>query len=139
MSEEAPADENNTKKLIAGRIDAFVVEERTGVQAFINTGLCHEMQYDRTSPIAHHNVYYAFQHTEEGKQLAEIISSVLSEMKADGTYAEIMWKGETKVTRINMLIQKPAIFKMWREWLRSKGGDSLEEMKNDTGNKLYIS
>ncbi len=92
--DKAPSDEINTKKLIAGRIDAFVVEERTGTQAFLNTGLQEMVQYDKAAPISEQEVYYAFQDTEKGRQLAHLITQALREMKEDGTFAEIMQKGD---------------------------------------------
>ncbi len=88
----AKNDEINVLKLIAKRIDVFVVEEVSGLKAFQSKGVTDKIQYDSSAPISEIDVYYAFQNTEEGKKLAEIISKVLGEMKKDGTYSTIMSK-----------------------------------------------
>ncbi|MCU4677488.1 transporter substrate-binding domain-containing protein [Catenovulum sp. 2E275] len=86
----AESDESNIKKLVNGRIDAFVVEEFSGIQAFSQTGYEHLIQYNPHAPLSSQDVFYAFQLTIKGKKLSEKISKVLKAMKDDGSYQKIM-------------------------------------------------
>jgi len=86
----AKNDELNVLKLMGNRIDVFVVEELSGMEAFQSKGVTDKIQYDPLAPISEMDVYYAFQNTEKGKKLAEIVSKMLEEMKKDGTYSKIL-------------------------------------------------
>lgn len=87
--EAATSDETNIRKLIAGHLDAFVLDEKTGVQAFQDLGLSAEMQYAPKQPVSRQDVYYAFQNTPDGRALATKFSQALASMKASGRYREI--------------------------------------------------
>lgn len=89
-------DITNFKKLEAGRIDAFVVEEHSGVKALKDSGV-KGIAYDKTRPLSKMDVYYAFQKTAEGKELAMKFSKALEDMKKDGTFARIM--GQTAAAK----------------------------------------
>jgi len=88
----ARSDEANVKKLLVGRIQAFVVEEKSGLQAFSNTGNQDKFQYDPKTPVSRQDVYFAFQNNERGKILADAVTEALAEMKKDGTFGRIMSK-----------------------------------------------
>jgi polar amino acid transport system substrate-binding protein len=92
--ESAQSDELSAKMLEAGRTQAFVVEEKSGLKAFENTGLKDKIQYDPSRPLSQQDVYYAFQKDEKGENLDRIFSKTLAEMKQDGTFAKIMQKAE---------------------------------------------
>lgn len=94
--EQANEDIMNAKKLISGRIDAFVVEEKSGLKSFEQAGLQSQMQYDPKTPLSRQNVYYAFQATTEGVKLSQLLSTALKEIKQDGTFAEIMKKNQSQ-------------------------------------------
>lgn len=89
-------DITNFKKLEAGRIDAFVVEEHSGVKALKDSGV-KGIAYDKNRPLSKMDVYYAFQKTAEGKDLAVKFSRALDEIKKDGTFARIM--GQTAAAK----------------------------------------
>jgi len=81
----------NMKKLSKGRIDAFVVEEKSGLKALEQSGE-KDITYDSKMPLSNQDVYFAFQNTPEGAKLAEGFSKALSSMKKDGTFGKIMSK-----------------------------------------------
>ncbi len=83
-------DEQNAQKLIAGRVDAFVVEEFSGLKAFKDLGLEDKVQYDPTTPLSRQDVFFAFQGTDDGKALSDRFSEALRAMKNDGTFDQIM-------------------------------------------------
>lgn len=71
----AKSDEVNVIKLMVGRIDAFVAEELSGLKAIRIHDLSDKIQYDRTSPISEHDIYYAFQNTDNGKKQLPFLQS----------------------------------------------------------------
>lgn len=92
--ERANTDEQNAHKLITGRMDAFVVEEHSGLMAFKKTGLEDKVQYDPGTPLSRQDVFYAFQGSAKGRSLADTFSKALRSMKEDGTFASIMSKAK---------------------------------------------
>ncbi|MDB5896309.1 MAG: amino acid transporter substrate-binding protein family [Rhodoferax sp.] len=87
--EPAASDHVNIEKLLAGRLDAFVLDEKTGLKAFAQLGASQQMQYQSGMPVSRQEVYYAFQSTPDGQRLADAFSGALREMKADGRYKAI--------------------------------------------------
>ena len=79
----------NMKKLSKGEIDAFVVEEKSGIKALKESGV-KNVHYNLKKPLYGKRVFFAFQPTDEGRSLAEEFSKALAEMKKDGTFAKIM-------------------------------------------------
>lgn len=87
--EAANSDESNLKKLVAGHIDAFILDEKTGIHALEQYGLSSKVQYDPKHPVSRQEVYYAFQNTPEGRQLAEKFSNALAVLKREGRFQSI--------------------------------------------------
>lgn len=87
--EVAASDELNLRKLAAGRIDAFVLDEKTGIKAAQALGLGAAVQYDGMAPVSRQDVYVAFAPTERGRELAERTSDALRQLKASGRYQTI--------------------------------------------------
>lgn len=87
--EYAPDDVTNMKKLAEGQIDAFVVEERSGLKA-LELSRQREIEFDRKQPLSVQLVYYAFQNTDEGRKLAESFSKTLEIMKKDGSLHRVL-------------------------------------------------
>lgn len=91
--EGADNDVLNMKKLSKGRIDAFVVEEKTGVKALKESGAAN-IHYDKAAPLSKQDVYFVFQPTAEGKALAAKFSKALADMRKDGTFQKIMSRAD---------------------------------------------
>nr|WP_315226152.1 transporter substrate-binding domain-containing protein [uncultured Albidiferax sp.] len=87
--ELANTDEANIQKLVAGYLDAFVLDEKTGLKAFEKLGMVAQMQYAPKVPVSRQEVYYAFQNTAEGKALADKFSQALKKMKQSGQFQKI--------------------------------------------------
>lgn len=89
--EFANDDVSNMRKLALGRIDAFVVEEKSGLKALDQSGE-KNIEYNKDTQLSEQDVYYAFQKTAEGDDLAKKFSKALEDMKKDGTFGKIMAK-----------------------------------------------
>lgn len=90
----ANADVLNVRKLIRGRCDVFVVEEKSGLRAFRQENAMNQVTYEPNYPLSQQEVFFAFQPSAEGKMLAKKISEALDAMKKDGTFQKIMKKAE---------------------------------------------
>lgn len=88
------SDEIGVQKLMLGRVDGFVVEEKSGLKAFEKTHTLERMQYQPNQPLSKQNVYFACQGGEAGQALAKRLSKALKALKADGTFARIMSKAQ---------------------------------------------
>jgi len=88
------SDGQNVKMLLAGRVDAFVVEEKSGLEAFSNNGSRKQISYNPAQPLSEQDVFFAFQKNIRGKMLADRISAALVVLKANGTFARIMAKAK---------------------------------------------
>ncbi|MBU2885296.1 transporter substrate-binding domain-containing protein [Gilvimarinus agarilyticus] len=86
--ELSSSDEQSVKMLVRGRVDAIVVEEHSGRQAFKNTGQLDQMQYNPEQQLSQMPVYIAYQDTDRGHQLAKLIDKTLRELKSDGSFAK---------------------------------------------------
>ena len=82
-------DVTNMKKLSAGELDAFVVEERSGLKAVQLSG-AKNIQYKASQPISKQEVFYAFQDSEEGRNLAQRFSKTIAKLKSEGVFDQIM-------------------------------------------------
>jgi polar amino acid transport system substrate-binding protein len=81
------------KKLSMGRINAFVVEEKSGLTAMEQTAV-KNVEYNKDKVLSEMDVFYAFQKTPEGDQLAKKFSKALEDMRKDGTFQKIMSKAK---------------------------------------------
>lgn len=87
--EFAADDVLNMRKLAQGQIDAFIVEERSGLKALQLSGE-KDILFNKEKPIAQQEVFYAFQNDEEGKELAEIFTKTIEAMKKDGSLQRLL-------------------------------------------------
>ncbi len=83
-------DEQNAMMLDRNRIDAFIVEESSGLQAFRKAGIEHKVHYDPSQPVSRQDVYYAFHRTELGRKLERDFSRALLSLKQSGQFDAIM-------------------------------------------------
>ena len=79
----------NVLKLDAGRIDVFVVEEKSGLQA-VKASHLNSIVYNSDFPLSEQDVYFAFTATEMGRKYAEEFSQALSILKGNGKFQTIM-------------------------------------------------
>ncbi|WP_413574778.1 substrate-binding periplasmic protein [Bdellovibrio sp. HCB290] len=82
-------DVTNMKKLAEGSIDAFVVEERSGLRA-LELSRAKGIAFDPDSPLSKQEVYYAFQDTEGGRSMAKAFSDIILQMKKDGSLDKLL-------------------------------------------------
>jgi polar amino acid transport system substrate-binding protein len=87
--EFADDDVTNMKKIALGTIDAFVVEERSGLQALSLSGKTN-IHYNKDKPLSRQDVFYAFQDDEQGKDMAELFNRAIDAIRKDGTYDRLM-------------------------------------------------
>ncbi|MEW9797062.1 substrate-binding periplasmic protein [Alteromonas sp. CYL-A6] len=78
------SDEQNAQLLIANRIDAFVAEQHSGVQAFKHIGQYDQVHYARDAWISELRVFYAFRNTPRGQWLESRFSHAIQQMRDSG-------------------------------------------------------
>lgn len=83
--------ENNVKKLIEGRFDVFLEEKTTLFKIIKEMELQNVLEISE-KPISDMSAYFAFQPTEKGKELSDVFSKAIREMRADGTLERILFK-----------------------------------------------
>ncbi len=86
-------DVTNMKKLSMGRIDAFVVEEKSGLKALQDSGVS-GIEYSNDKPLSEQDVFYSFQKATDGDALAAKFSKAIDEIHKDGTMGRIFSKAQ---------------------------------------------
>lgn len=85
----ATDDVANMRKLSRGEIDAFVVEERSGLKALQLSGESN-IAFDRNQALSEQNVYYAFIKNKRGEELASLFSQSIEKMQKEGRLEKIL-------------------------------------------------
>jgi len=83
-------DPQSIKKLLAGRIDVFVGDEKSALRAVSEENAGHLVHYDAASPLSTHPVFFAFQPTTRGTELRRRFNEALGRMAADGRLETIL-------------------------------------------------
>lgn len=78
--EVAPSDEANFFKLASHRIDAFIVEEVTGLKALKSTKL-KGITYNKKAPLSTLPVYFALQNSPTGRKWQQILNHKIKAQK----------------------------------------------------------
>lgn len=89
--EYADDDFVNMKKLGEGLIDAFIVEERSGVKALQESGYTN-IDFDKKSRVSAKPIYFAFENSPQGVALKDLFDGALAEMKKDGSLDRLFSK-----------------------------------------------
>ncbi|WP_413574475.1 substrate-binding periplasmic protein [Bdellovibrio sp. HCB290] len=89
----ADDDITNMRRLSEGIIDAFIVEERSGLRA-LELSRSKDISYNKDSPVSSQNCYYAFRNDEEGRVLLKEFNSALTKMQEDGSLQKVLKFGE---------------------------------------------
>ncbi len=84
--------ESNIKKLMSGRIDAFVGTGELTVAEFKRLNLHNQMQTDNTSRTIIQEIYFAFRDTDRGRSLRAAFETHLSAMIEEGEVNRIRRK-----------------------------------------------
>lgn len=84
-----PSDELNMKMLQAGRMDAFIVEEQSGLRAK-KMANAPDITYDPSRPVFISNTVIVAQDSDAGRLLADEINLHLDAMRAEGVLDRLM-------------------------------------------------
>jgi polar amino acid transport system substrate-binding protein len=87
--EAAPSDEMNFTKLGKKRIDAFIVEEFSGLAALKTSGV-EGIVYDKDKPLSKLPVYIAVRDCEEGKKWHRFLNEKLKEMNKNAPLMDVV-------------------------------------------------
>lgn len=88
--EYANSDQQNVQKLLAGRVDVFVVEQYSGETAFEQLNARSQVRYDPSFSLGEQPVFYAFPDNAEGLRLAQRFSAALQRLRQSGRFDKIM-------------------------------------------------
>lgn len=88
LIDEAATDEANALRLVLGRVDAFVVEEHTGLAAFAATGTRERVQYDPQAPLWGQEVFFACRPDAEGAAFCAKLNAGLAELERRGRWRQ---------------------------------------------------
>ncbi|QDK45527.1 amino acid ABC transporter substrate-binding protein [Bdellovibrio sp. ZAP7] len=97
----ADDDVANMRRLADGTIDAFIVEERSGLRA-LELSKVQGINYSRENPVSSQDCYFAFRNDEEGQNLLKEFNTVLEQMKADGSLQKVLKLTEPSVMKSNL-------------------------------------
>lgn len=93
LIDEAASDEANALRLVLGRVDAFVVEEHTGLAAFAATGTGGRVQYDPQAPLSGQEVFFACRPDAEGAAFCAKLDAALADLERRGRLQQL-WRAE---------------------------------------------
>ncbi len=97
----ADDDVANMRRLADGTIDAFIVEERSGLRA-LELSKVRGINYSRENPVSNQDCYFAFRNDDDGRSLLKEFNSVLEKMKADGSLQKVLKLSEPSVMKSNL-------------------------------------
>lgn len=84
-------DISGMKMLSSGKVDAFVAEEKSGIDAIKQVGL-ENIRYNPVKPVTDDNVFIIFQSNPEGEKLSKRFTKILRKLKQEGVYGRIFSK-----------------------------------------------
>ncbi|WP_413581551.1 substrate-binding periplasmic protein [Bdellovibrio sp. HCB288] len=94
----ADDDVTNMRRLSESIIDAFIVEEKSGLRA-LELSRAKGISYNKDNPVSSQDCYFAFRDNEEGRVLVKEFNSALLKMKEDGSLQRILKLSESSAVK----------------------------------------